>query len=81
MLAHLVRNYKNLTLLSGEQALTALFLFAVFLSNPAPICVLDEVDAPLDDTNVDRFCSLVEEIAKTSSTKFFSNNASPYDYG
>ena len=45
-------------------------LFAVFLSNPAPICVLDEVDAPLDDTNVDRFCSLVEEIAKTSSTKF-----------
>ena len=45
-------------------------LFAVFLSNPAPICVLDEVDAPLDDTNVDRFCSLVEKISKTSLTKF-----------
>ena len=55
----------------GEQALTALsLLFAVFMSNPAPICVLDEVDAPLDDTNVDRFCTLVEEIAKTSMTKF-----------
>ena len=66
------KKLQNLTLLSGgEQALTALsLLFAVFLSNPAPICVLDEVDAPLDDTNVDRFCSLVEEIAKTSGTKF-----------
>jgi len=66
------KKLQNLTLLSGgEQALTALsLLFAVFLSNPAPICVLDEVDAPLDDTNVDRFCSLVEEIAKTSRTKF-----------
>ena len=66
------KKLQNLNLLSGgEQALTALsLLFAVFLSNPAPICVLDEVDAPLDDTNVDRFCSLVEEIAKTSSTKF-----------
>ena len=66
------KKLQNLTLLSGgEQALTALsLLFAVFLSNPAPICVLDEVDAPLDDTNVDRFCSLVEEISKTSSTKF-----------
>ena len=66
------KKLQNLTLLSGgEQALTALsLLFAVFLSNPAPICVLDEVDAPLDDTNVDRFCTLVEEIAKTSSTKF-----------
>jgi len=66
------KKLQNLTLLSGgEQALTALsLLFAVFLSNPAPICVLDEVDAPLDDTNVDRFCSLVEEIAKSSSTKF-----------
>ena len=51
-----------LSLLSGgEQALTALaLLFAVFMTNPAPICVLDEVDAPLDDANVDRFCSLVE---------------------
>ena len=66
------KKLQNLTLLSGgEQALTALsLLFAVFLSNPAPICVLDEVDAPLDDTNVDRFCTLVEEIAKSSKTKF-----------
>jgi len=66
------KKLQNLNLLSGgEQALTALsLLFAVFLSNPAPICVLDEVDAPLDDTNVDRFCSLVEEISKSSSTKF-----------
>ncbi len=66
------KKLQNLSLLSGgEQALTALsLLFAVFLSNPAPICVLDEVDAPLDDTNVDRFCTLVEEIAKTSETKF-----------
>ncbi len=61
-----------LSLLSGgEQALTALaLLFAVFLTNPAPICVLDEVDAPLDDANVDRFCSLLEEIAHTSATRF-----------
>jgi len=66
------KKLQNLNLLSGgEQALTALsLLFAVFLSNPAPICVLDEVDAPLDDTNVDRFCTLVEEIAKSSKTKF-----------
>jgi len=61
-----------LSLLSGgEQALTALaLLFAVFMTNPAPICILDEVDAPLDDANVDRFCSLVAEIAKTSRTRF-----------
>tara|TARA_B110000438_G_scaffold137748_1_gene133085 strand:- start:258 stop:1256 length:999 start_codon:yes stop_codon:yes gene_type:complete len=66
------KKLQNLNLMSGgEQALTALsLLFAVFMSNPAPICVLDEVDAPLDDTNVDRFCSLVEEIASTSLTKF-----------
>ena len=66
------KKLQNLNLLSGgEQALTALsLLFAVFLSNPAPICILDEVDAPLDDTNVDRFCSLVEEISKSSLTKF-----------
>ncbi len=52
----------TLSLLSGgEQALTAMALiFAVFLSNPAPICVLDEVDAPLDDANVDRICNLLE---------------------
>jgi chromosome segregation protein len=61
-----------LSLLSGgEQALTALaLLFAVFLTNPAPICVMDEVDAPLDDANVDRFCNLVEEIAHSSQTRF-----------
>tara|TARA_Y100000590_G_scaffold466894_1_gene643791 strand:- start:711 stop:3329 length:2619 start_codon:yes stop_codon:yes gene_type:complete len=66
------KKLQHLSLLSGgEQALTALsLLFAVFLSNPAPICVLDEVDAPLDDTNVDRFCTLVEEMANNSSTKF-----------
>jgi chromosome segregation protein len=55
----------------GEQALTALaLLFAVFLTNPAPICVLDEVDAPLDDANVDRFCRLVAEIAENAETRF-----------
>jgi len=61
-----------LSLLSGgEQALTALaLLFAVFQTNPAPICVLDEVDAPLDDANVDRFCSLVEKMAATDTTRF-----------
>ncbi len=61
-----------LSLLSGgEQALTALaLLFAVFRTNPAPICVLDEVDAPLDDANVDRFCSLVQELAKETETRF-----------
>jgi chromosome segregation protein len=61
-----------LSLLSGgEQALTALaLLFAVFLTNPAPICVLDEVDAPLDDANVDRFCRLVAEIAENAETRF-----------
>ncbi|MHB1219369.1 MAG: chromosome segregation protein SMC [Alphaproteobacteria bacterium] len=61
-----------LTLLSGgERALTALaLLFAVFMTNPAPVCVLDEVDAPLDDANVDRICSLLEEIAHHSSTRF-----------
>ena len=61
----------NLGLMSGgEQALTALaLLFAVFMTNPAPICVLDEVDAPLDDANVDRFCSLVTEIIKITGTR------------
>jgi chromosome segregation protein len=55
----------------GEQALTAMALiFAVFLTNPAPICVLDEVDAPLDDANVDRFCDLVEELARNTTTRF-----------
>ncbi|HEY3916654.1 MAG TPA: chromosome segregation protein SMC [Stellaceae bacterium] len=66
------KKLQTLSLLSGgEQALTALALiFAVFLTNPAPICVLDEVDAPLDDANVDRFCRLVEEIAATAQTRF-----------
>ena len=61
-----------LSLLSGgEQALTALaLLFSVFLTNPAPICVLDEVDAPLDDANVDRFCTLLSSIAAASDTRF-----------
>ncbi|MFO1184320.1 MAG: chromosome segregation protein SMC [Bauldia sp.] len=63
---------ETLTLLSGgEQALTALSLiFAVFLTNPAPICVLDEVDAPLDDANVDRFCTLLEEMTRRTDTRF-----------
>jgi chromosome segregation protein len=66
------KRLQTLSLLSGgEQALTALALiFAVFLTNPAPICVLDEVDAPLDDANVDRFCSLLGEIADTTGTRF-----------
>jgi len=61
-----------LSLLSGgEQALTALALiFAVFQTNPAPICVLDEVDAPLDDANVDRFCTLVDQMAAETETRF-----------
>jgi chromosome segregation protein len=61
-----------LSLLSGgEQALTAIaLLFAVFLTNPAPICVLDEADAPLDDANVDRFCTLLEEMAASGQTNF-----------
>jgi chromosome segregation protein len=61
-----------MSLLSGgEQALTALsLLFAVFMTNPAPICVLDEVDAPLDDVNVERFCALVQEIAGRTDTRF-----------
>jgi chromosome segregation protein len=66
------KRLQALSLLSGgEQALTALaLLFAAFLTNPAPICVLDEVDAPLDDANVDRFCSLVGDIADTAGTRF-----------
>ena len=61
-----------LTLLSGgEKALTAMALiFAVFLTNPSPICVLDEVDAPLDDANVSRFCEMMEEMARTTNTRF-----------
>ena len=66
------KKLQSITLLSGgEQALTALALiFAVFLINPAPICVLDEVDAPLDDANVTRFNGLVEELTRLTDTKF-----------
>jgi len=66
------KRLQSITLLSGgEQALTALSLiFAVFLTSPAPICVLDEVDAPLDDANVTRFCSLLDELTKITETKF-----------
>ena len=66
------KRLQSITLLSGgEQALTALSLiFAVFLTNPSPICVLDEVDAPLDDANVTRFCGLLEDLTKITNTKF-----------
>ena len=63
---------QTMTLLSGgEQALTAMSLiFAVFLTNPAPICVLDEVDAPLDDANVERYCDLLDEMCASTETRF-----------
>jgi chromosome segregation protein len=66
------KKLQSLTLLSGgEQALTATALiFALFLSNPAPICVLDEVDAPLDDANVERFCDLLDRMAAETATRF-----------
>ncbi len=66
------KKMQNLGLLSGgEQALTALSLiFAVFMTNPSPICVLDEVDAPLDDANVERFCDLLDEMNRKTSTRF-----------
>ncbi len=66
------KRLQSLSLLSGgEQALTALaIIFAVFLTNPAPICVLDEVDAPLDDSNVARFCDLLRDIAGRTKTRF-----------
>jgi chromosome segregation protein len=66
------KRLQSITLLSGgEQALTALSLvFAVFLVNPSPVCVLDEVDAPLDDANVTRFCGLLDELTKITKTKF-----------
>jgi chromosome segregation protein len=66
------KRLQAMSLLSGgEQALTAAALiFAVFLSNPSPICVLDEVDAPLDDSNVDRFCRLLDEMRKRTETRF-----------
>ena len=66
------KRLQSISLLSGgEQALTALSLiFAVFLTNPSPICVLDEVDAPLDDANVTRFCGLLDELTKITQTRF-----------
>lgn len=66
------KKLQSLSLLSGgEQALTALaIIFAVFLTNPAPICILDEVDAPLDDGNVERFCDLLAQIAQQTQTRF-----------
>ncbi len=66
------KKLSTLSLLSGgEQTLTALSLiFAVFLANPSPICVLDEVDAPLDDANVTRFCDLLDEMTKQTDTRF-----------
>lgn len=66
------KKLQSLTLMSGgEQALTAsALIFAVFLSNPAPICVLDEVDAPLDDSNVDRYCRLLNEMRQRTETRF-----------
>ena len=62
----------------GEQALTATALiFAVFLANPAPICVLDEVDAPLDDANVDRFCRMLDEMRRLTDTRFIAITHNP----
>ena len=70
---------QTMTLLSGgEQALTAMSLiFAVFLTNPAPICVLDEVDAPLDDANVERFCTLLTEMRALTETRFVTITHNP----
>ena len=66
------KRLQSLTLLSGgEQALTAVALiFALFLTNPAPICVLDEVDAPLDDANIERFCDLLDAMTRETDTRY-----------
>jgi chromosome segregation protein len=73
------KSLKAMSLLSGgEQALTATALiFAVFLSNPAPVCVLDEVDAPLDDANVSRYCDLLDDMKKHTNTKFIAITHNP----
>ena len=70
------KKLQSMSLLSGgEQALAAIaLLFAVFKTNPAPICVLDEVDAPLDDSNVHRFCDLIEKIIDKTHEIINSNN-------
>ena len=70
---------QSMTLLSGgEQALTAMSLiFAVFLTNPSPICVLDEVDAPLDDANVERFCALLDDMRRRTETRFLAVTHNP----
>ena len=74
---------QTMTLLSGgEQALTAMSLiFAVFLTNPAPICVLDEVDAPLDDHNVERFCNLMDEMARHHRDALRHHHPQPDHHG
>ena len=66
------KKLQSMTLLSGgEKALTALSLiFAIFLTNPAPICILDECDAPLDESNVGRYCNLLQEITNKTGTRF-----------
>ena len=66
------KRVSNISLLSGgEQALTAVALiFGLFLTNPAPICVLDEVDAPLDDANIERFCDLLEAMTRETDTRY-----------
>ena len=66
------KKMERMSLMSGgEQALTAsALIFAVFLSNPAPVCVLDEVDAPLDDANVDRYCRMLDEMRRLTKTRF-----------
>jgi len=73
------KKLSTLSLMSGgEQTLTCLALiFAVFLANPSPICVLDEVDAPLDDANVDRFCNMLDEMRSRTETRFITITHNP----
>jgi chromosome segregation protein len=73
------KRLSTMSLMSGgEQALTAAALiFGVFLANPAPVCVLDEVDAPLDDANVDRFCNMLHEMRQRTETRFIAITHNP----